>query len=99
MSATYLACLLADLQLLSSRELKAEARRIIYHDHLVRVTSPEIDHSSIDFSAIDSEVTAQLKYLRSAKHAIRAALGFREQAGVYVSDGIVPRSLQHEVSI
>lgn len=82
-----------------SRELKEEAHRIIYDDHLPHLTSRHLrsHHRIIDFRVMDAAVRKRLNFIGNSQHAIRSPR-MRENVGVFMSDGLVPLPLHQEVT-
>jgi hypothetical protein len=79
------------------RDLKAEANRICKLDHTIRLHSPRLPDRNVNYQKIDTDVEQAVDFIRHAKHAIRAP-PLKEEVGVYISEGLVPYSLQREAS-
>jgi hypothetical protein len=83
---------------LCSRDLKSEARRIVYEDHTVHTRSRRLEYRpDVDFRIIDASIRKRLNFIWNAQHAIRPA-PMRGSAGVFESEGLVPVPLHREVS-
>ena len=84
---------------LISRELKRMARRVCILDHTIRLHSTQIPAGNVPWQTIDQDVSTMLKYTLASKGGVRAAnLRVKPSIGIYVSDGLVPKSLHSEVS-
>ncbi|KAL0950698.1 hypothetical protein HGRIS_007475 [Hohenbuehelia grisea] len=77
-------------------DLKAEARRILELDCKVHLTSRNIPAQAIDFRSIGVDVENAVKFARNAQYAIFTPK-LQEDIGVFVSDGLVPKSLHKEL--
>ncbi|KAK7678017.1 hypothetical protein QCA50_018957 [Cerrena zonata] len=79
-------------------ELKHEARRIRALDYSIHLKSPQIPARDVDWQAIDQDVFKMLKYANTSKRGVRPAnLRIKPSIGIYVSDGLVPKSLHTEL--
>jgi len=96
-SAKCLRSILEHLYLCRIRDLKAEANRIRNLDHTIRLHSPRPPDRNIDYQIIDADVEQAVDFIRHAKYAIRPP-PLKEEVGVYISEGLVPYSLQQEAS-
>ncbi|KAJ8703404.1 hypothetical protein PTI98_002028 [Pleurotus ostreatus] len=77
-------------------DLKAEARRIITLDYELRFEVQEPLQEGVSFDKIDHDVTNALKFARESKYYI-AQPQLKEKVGVFVTDDLVPASLQSEL--
>lgn len=83
-----------------SSELKRVARRIRALDYTIHLHSPQIPARAIDWQKIDQDVLGMLKYANISKWGVRTAnLRITPSIGIYVSDGLVPKSLHTEASV
>jgi hypothetical protein len=82
--------------LTSNRELKSEAQRIRVFDH---AGTPYFSRPArpVDYPKIDADVLDALKYLQCAAFAMQQPR-LRQDTGIFVSDGAIPKSLHREVS-
>ncbi|KAF4566608.1 hypothetical protein EYR36_012039 [Pleurotus pulmonarius] len=78
------------------RDLEAEARRIVALDYELRLGVQEPPQEGVSFDKIDYNVTNALKFARQSKYYITRPQ-LKEELGVFVTDDLVPVSLQSEL--
>ncbi len=65
-------------------------------DYELRLRAQELPQEGVSFNKIDCDVTNALKFARESKYYI-AQPQLKEKVGVFVTDDLVPVSLQSEV--
>ncbi|KAL4268889.1 DUF4246 domain-containing protein [Pleurotus pulmonarius] len=84
------------------RDLKAEASRIVALDYASQLLQPSVRateaHTEIPFSKIDRDVANAVKFARKSKYFVTQPVELKEKLGVFVTDDLVPKSLQSELA-